>query len=176
MGSGVVTIKTSAVPNGIAKDPYYGVITASGGCTPYTWKVASGALPAGVTMKTSSQTTSVTLSGTPTKAATNSFTVSATACGGHEATASYKIVVQATPNHVVDLNWKASTTKDVIGYNVYRGPDGSWWSKINVSPTASTAYSDSAVADSSNYYYATTAIDVKGDESGKSNVLKTAIP
>ncbi len=176
MGSGVVTIKTSAVPNGIVKDSYYGVITAGGGCTPYKWKVASGALPTGVTMKPSSQTTSVTLSGRPTKAEISSFTVSATGCGGYEATASYKIVVQAAPDHVVDLNWKASTTKDVVGYNVYRGPDGRSWSKINVSPTASTAYSDSTVADSSNYYYATTAIDVKGDESGKSNVIKTAIP
>lgn len=176
MGSGVVMIKTSVVPNGIVKDSYYSVITASGGCTPYKWKVASGELPTGVTMKTSSQTTSVTLSGTPTKAGMYSFTVSVTACGGHEATAAYKMGIQDAPDHVVDLNWDASTTKDVVGYNVYRGPDGKSWNRINVSPTASTAYSDSTVADSSTYYYATTAVDVKGDESGKSNIIKTAIP
>jgi hypothetical protein len=47
--------------------------------------------------------------------------------------AAYKVVIQAGANHVVDLSWKASTTADVVGYNVYRSPDGATWKKINVS-------------------------------------------
>jgi len=175
MGSSI-QIASANVPNGIVKDAYSGVIKASGGCTPYTWKVSSGALPTGITMKKSSDTTSVTFSGTPSKAATYSFTISASGCGGHAVQASYKVVIQASADHVVDLSWKASSTTDVVGYNVYRGPDGKSWSKINVSVAASTAYSDSTVADSSTYYYATTAIDKYGAESTKSNIVKTPIP
>ena len=170
-----IKIQTTAVPNGILKYSYYGVITATGGCTPYKWKVASGSLPAGITMKTSSSTTSVTLSGKPTTAKTYSFTVSATACG-HTSQVSYKVVVQKAENHVVDLSWKASTTTDVVGYNVYRGPDGKSWQKVNSGVKASTAYTDSTTADNSTYYYSTTAVDVNGKESKKSNIVPSTIP
>lgn len=175
MGSSIV-IQTADVPNGILKDAYYGVITASGGCTPYTWNVVSGALPTGVTMKASSSTTSVTLSGTPSISSTYSFTVSAAGCGGHVVEASYTIVVQSAAKHVVDLSWTASTSTDVTGYNIYRGPDGKSWKKINSSLDASTAYTDSTAASSSTYYYATTAVDVQGKESSKSNIIETVIP
>ena len=171
-----IKVQTTAVPNGILKDSYYGVITATGGCTPYKWKVASGSLPAGITMKTSSSTTSVTLSGKPTTSKTYSFTVSATSCGGGASQVSYKVVIQKAEDHVVDLSWQASTTTDVVGYNVYRGPDGKSWQKINSSVKASTAYTDSTTADSSTYYYSTTAVDVNGKESKKSNIVHSTIP
>ena len=124
----------------------------------------------------SSSTKSVTLSGTPTKTATYSFSISTTGCGGGTATASYKIVVQTGARHVVDLSWNASTSSNVAGYNVYRGPDGKSWTKINVSPAASTQYTDMTVADGTTYFYATTAVDIQGNESKKSNVAKSAIP
>lgn len=175
MASGI-QIQTKAVPNGILKDAYYGVITASGGCTPYKWAIASGKLPAGITMSTSSDTRSVTLSGVPTAAYTYSFTVSAKGCGGHVSQLSYKVVIQKTENHVVDLSWQASTTSDVVGYNVYRGPDGKSWRKINSSVKASTVYTDSTTANSTTYYYATTAVDSSGNESKKSNIVHSTIP
>ncbi len=172
----VVTISTTSLPNGVIKDSYLGVVNASGGCTPYKWKLTSGALPAGVTMKISSSTTSVALSGTPTTATTHSFTVVATGCGGHSAQASYKVKIQTAADHVVDLSWKASTTTDVAGYNIYRGPDGKSWTRINASLAATTAYTDSTIADSSTYYYAATAVDIKGEESQKSNIAKSVVP
>jgi hypothetical protein len=171
-----IQIQTTQIPNAILKDSYSAVISASGGCTPYKWQVSSGTLPTGVTMKTSSSTTSVTLSGKPSKAATYSFTLSATGCGGHAAKASYKVVVQSAADHTVDLSWSPSTTTDVTGYNVYRGPDGKSWTKLNTSLAASTYYNDSTVADSSTYYYATTAVDIKGKESDKSNIVTSTIP
>lgn len=171
-----VSISTTVVPNGIVKDAYLGVVAASGGCTPYKWSISSGKLPAGVTMSTSSSTTSVTLSGTPTTAASSSFTVKVTGCGGHAATASYVVVIQSKADHVVDLSWTASSSKYVAGYNIYRGPDGKNWTKINVSLAASTLYSDSTVADNSTYYYAATAVDLEGQESKKSNIATSSIP
>ncbi len=152
------------------------VIKASGGCTPYKWAIASGALPAGVTAKVSSTTTSLTLAGTPTTAATYTFAVKVTECGGGVSQVSYKIVIQATANHVVDLSWKASTSGNVVGYNVYRSPDGATWKKINASLIASTLYSDSTVANSTTYYYAASAVDVNGHESTKTAPVKAVVP
>jgi hypothetical protein len=175
-GASSVIITTTSLPNGTVKTAYSVVIQANGGCTPYKWAVASGALPAGVTAKVSSTTTSLELAGTPTSAATDSFIVKVTGCGGHVSQVPYKVVIQATANHVVDLNWKASTSSAIVGYNVYRGPDGLTWKEINASLIASTLYSDSTVANSTTYYYATTAVDVDGHESTKSAAVKAVIP
>jgi hypothetical protein len=172
----VVAITTTSLPNGTVKTSYSAVIKASGGCTPYKWTIASGALPAGVAAKVSSTTTALNLSGAPTTAATNSFAIKVTGCGGHVSQASYKVLIQATANHVVDLSWKASTSGNVVGYNVYRSPDSTTWKKINASLIASTLYSDSTVANSTTYYYAATAVDVYDHESNKTAAVKAFIP
>ena len=173
---GTVAITTTSLPNGTAGTAYSAVVKASGGCTPYKWAIASGALPAGVTAKASSTTTSLNLTGTPTTAATYSFTVKVTGCGGGTSQKAYKAVIQATANHVVNLNWKASTSSDVTGYNVFRSPDGATWKKINASLIASTLYADSTVANGSTYYYAATAVDIYGHESSKTAPIKVVVP
>ena len=171
-----LTITTSSLPNGIVGTGYSAVVRASGGCTPYKWSVVSGALPAGVKATASSTTTSLNLSGVPTTATTYSPTVQVTGCGGGTFQDSYKVVVQAAINHTVDLSWKPSTSTGVAGYNMYRSPDGSTWKKLNVSLIASTLYSDSTVANGSIYYYAATAVDIYGHESGKTTPLKVSVP
>jgi fibronectin type 3 domain-containing protein len=87
----------------------------------------------------------------------------------------YKVVIQPSANHVVDLSWNASTSSNVTGYNLYR-PDGTTWNKINASLIASTLYADSTVANGSTYYYAATAVDIYGHESSKTTPVKVAIP
>ena len=171
-----VTITTTSVPNGTVKTAYSAVIKASNGCTPYKWTIVSGALPAGLTAKVSTTTTSLNLAGTPTTAATYSFAAKVTGCGGGVSQVSYKVTIQPTANHIVDLNWKASTSVDVVGYNVYRSPDGATWKKINVSLIGSTLYTDSTVANRTTYYYAAAAVDVYGHESSKSTAVKAIIP
>ena len=171
-----VTISTSSLPNGIVGNVYSAAVNAIGGCTPYKWSVASGALPAGVTMKVSSTTTSLLLSGTPSSATTYVPTVQVTGCGGATYKHSYSIAIQGTTNHVVDVSWKASTTSDVTGYNLYRSPDGVNWKKANVSLIASTMYNDATVANGSIYYYAATAVDIYGHESSKSPSVKVTVP
>ena len=173
---GTVAITSTSLPNGTAGTAYSAVVKASGGCTPYKWLIASGALPAGVNAKASSATTSLNLSGTPTTAATYRFTVKVTGCSGGTSQMAYKVVIQATANHVADLSWKASTSSDVAGYNLYRSPDGATWKKINASLIASTIYSDSTVANGSTYYYAATAVDIYGHESSKTAAIKVVIP
>jgi len=171
-----VVITTTRVPNGTNQTSYFAVISAKGGCTPYKWAVVAGKLPSGVRAQESSKTTALDLIGKPTVAASYSFKVAVTGCRGPVSEESYKIVIKPETHHVVDLRWDASSSKDVAGYNVYRGPDGVKWKKINVSLIASTFYDDSTVADGSTYYYAATAVNIKREESRKTRAIKVSIP
>lgn len=142
----VVAITTSKVPNGTVNAYYSAVITARGACTPYKWSIASGTLPTGLTAKVSRSTKSFKLTGTPTKAVTDSFVVKATGCGGHvshrpiKPSSSPRLTMSST------LDWNASTSSEVVGYNVYRSPDAATWKKINGSLIGPMLYSDSIVA------------------------------
>lgn len=69
---GTITISPATLSNGIVTAPYSQTFSASGGTAPYTFTVASGALPAGLTLNPNG-----TLSGTPTAVGTFNFTVSA---------------------------------------------------------------------------------------------------
>lgn len=174
--SGGIGITTTSLPNGTVGTAYSAAAKATGGCTPYKWAIASGSLPSGITAKASSTTTSLILTGTPTMAATYYFSVKVTGCGGGTSQIAYEVAIQATANHVVDLSWKASTSSNIAGYNVYRSLDGTTWKKINVSLIGSTLYSDSTVANGSTYYYSATAVDIYGHESGKTSAIKVVIP
>jgi hypothetical protein len=172
-----INIKTTSVPNGTVDTEYSATIKASGGCTPYTWKLSLGKLPAGLTQKASSNSESLDLSGDPTTAETYSFTESVTSCNGSEvARATYKVVVQAAAKHVVDLKWKESKSNDIAGYNVYRGPDGEKWTKLNSGLVVNTDYDDSTVANGTSYYYAATEVNTSGEESKKSASVKVEVP
>lgn len=70
--TGPLTITTSSLPNGIVMTAYSQTVTASGGTGSYSFSLASGTLPAGLSLSASG-----TISGTPTAAGTTStFTVS----------------------------------------------------------------------------------------------------
>lgn len=173
MASGV-QITTTSLPKGTVEQSYSAVIEASGGCTPYKWRVF-GKLPTGVKATRSSSTTSLNLSGTPTSAANYSFEVEVTGCGGRTATASYEVIVQpAAP--VVDLNWDASTSSDIAGYNVYRSRNDATWKKLNSELVPSTVYDDSAVLNGRTYYYSVTAVDTAGVESPRTPAIKVVVP
>jgi hypothetical protein len=79
------------------------------------------------------------------------------------------------PTHSVNLSWTASTSTDVVGYNVYRagyaGSSCGSFTKINSVLETATVYTDTTVANSSAYCYATTAVDTSNDESSYSNVV-----
>jgi Putative Ig domain len=171
-----VDITTKTLPNGMVDTPFSAVVDASGGCTPYKWALVSGSLPKGVSKSASSNTESLDLKGTPSAAGSYSFTISVTGCGGHVSEAAYKVSIQSTSNDVVDLSWKASTSGNITGYNVYRSPNGSSWSRINAGLVGSTIYDDDTVVNGNTYYYAVTAVNLEGAESGKSGSIKVVIP
>ena len=64
-------ITTTSLPDATVGQPYSAQLAATGGTTPYKWKISSGTLPAGLTLSTSGL-----ISGTPSSTATTStFTV-----------------------------------------------------------------------------------------------------
>jgi hypothetical protein len=70
-GSGALIITTVNVADGVEETAYNATVVALGGTPPYTWSVASGKLPAGLTIDTASGV----ISGTPTKKGNFNFTV-----------------------------------------------------------------------------------------------------
>ncbi len=81
------------------------------------------------------------------------------------------------PQHSVNLSWTASSSQNIIGYNIYRGiKSGGPYSKINAVLNASTVYTDTTVADGQTYYYVTTAVNSSNEESAYSNQTTAVIP
>ncbi|HKN17462.1 MAG TPA: choice-of-anchor D domain-containing protein, partial [Candidatus Sulfotelmatobacter sp.] len=83
----------------------------------------------------------------------------------------------AAPAYSVSLTWVASTSQNVVGYNVYRriGTTGSF-TQINPVLDATTAYTDSSVTDGQTYYYETTAVSSSNEESAPSTAVSAKIP
>ena len=84
---------------------------------------------------------------------------------------------QTQQSHSVDLSWNASTSQDVIGYNVYRGTtSGGPYTKVNGALDANTDYTDTTVMNGNTYYYVATAVDSNNQESVYSNEAQAIIP
>ncbi len=73
----VVTISTSTLPAAIQGAPYSQAISSASGASPYSYTIASGALPAGLTLSTAG-----VISGTSTTTGTATFTVQSADANG----------------------------------------------------------------------------------------------
>jgi hypothetical protein len=76
---GPLTITTTSLPAATVGVAYSATLAATGGTPPYTWSIASGALPAGLTLAPSTGQ----ISGTATATGTSSFTATVTAGAQH---------------------------------------------------------------------------------------------
>lgn len=87
------TITTTSLPAGQVGAAYPATTLAStGGLAPKTWSLSAGSLPAGLSLSSAGA-----LSGTPTTAATSTFTVKVVDANAAEATKQLSIVVAAAP-------------------------------------------------------------------------------
>ena len=79
--------------------------------------------------------------------------------------------------HKVQLSWKASTSKHILGYNIYRGTrSGGPYQKINGVLDPNTKFMDLTVAAGHKYYYVATAVNWKKIESIHSKQIQVVIP
>jgi hypothetical protein len=77
----------------------------------------------------------------------------------------------------IDLIWAPDTDADLAGYNVYRHEEeGSGARKINSGLVTNPAFRDVTVATGHKYFYSVTAVDVRGNESGRSAETSEAVP
>ena len=87
-----VAIVTSAIlPDGSVGTPYNQQLSATGGTQPYTWKIASGAVP-GLSLASDTGV----LSNTPSTAGTFTFTVQVTDSAGSTASKTFRLNIAAT--------------------------------------------------------------------------------
>ena len=76
----------------------------------------------------------------------------------------------------IDLVWAPVTDVDLDGYNVYRHEEGTPAVKITAEPVKAPAYRDANVMPGKRYFYSVSAVDVRGNESGRSEEASEAVP
>jgi hypothetical protein len=127
--------------------PYDATVSATGGTPPYTWRISSGSLPSTVALAA----TTGNISGTPSTSGTFTPTLQVTDSAKNSVTQSYSFTISGTAYSVL-LNWAASPSETVTGYNVNRSmASGSGYAKINSSPVGGLTYTDTTVVDEQIY-------------------------
>lgn len=104
-------VNGSPLPAGEVSVPYSQALKGFGGTTPYTWSLASGPLPPGLTLDSSGM-----ISGTPSQAGSFPFTVKITDKAGSSSTYSFTLNIQGAPavttsslpNAMVGLSYNAN--------------------------------------------------------------------
>jgi len=115
-----LSITTASLPHGTVNVAYNQTLAATGGITPYTWSLASGSLPTGLSLNTSSGA----ITGTPTASGTSNFTARVTDSLTASATKALSIVVDA--QHVPGTYYVATNGNDTTG----DGSSGNPWLTI----------------------------------------------
>ncbi len=76
----------------------------------------------------------------------------------------------------IDLVWAPVRDADLEGYNIYRHENGGAAEKLNSQPVPSPSYRDTRVVPGRTYVYTVTAVDQRGNESGKSGEASERVP
>jgi fibronectin type 3 domain-containing protein len=82
----------------------------------------------------------------------------------------------AAPNSFIDITWTANTEPDLAGYNVYRRRQNEQPVKINSDLVKTPRFADPGVQPGIKYFYSVTAVDLRGNESGKSEETSETVP
>jgi len=103
-----LALTTSSLASAGINQSYSATLSATGGSSPYTWSIISGSLNAGISLSTNG-----VISGTPTTAGTNSFTVQVKDSGTSQqaATANLSLTVANLPPSVATTGLPIATLK-----------------------------------------------------------------
>ena len=95
-GASGPTITTDALPNGAVEAPYDQTLAATGGTAPYSWSVASGTLPSGLTLNPATGE----ITGTATALETQDVMFEVTDANGQMATVTLPLTITKDPTSV----------------------------------------------------------------------------
>jgi hypothetical protein len=76
----------------------------------------------------------------------------------------------------IDLIWAPVADSDLDGYNVYRHEEGGTAVKVNSVLVKMPAYRDARVISGKTYFYSVSAVDLRGNESGRSEATSENVP
>ncbi|HLK06396.1 MAG TPA: fibronectin type III domain-containing protein [Candidatus Angelobacter sp.] len=82
----------------------------------------------------------------------------------------------AAQNSFIDITWTANTEPDLAGYNVYRHGENESPVKINSDLVKTPRFADPGIQQGMKYFYSVTAIDLRGNESSKSEETSESVP
>lgn len=136
-----LAITTTTLPNGVVGTAYSTSLASSGGVGTITWSVATGTLPAGLTLSAAGA-----ISGTPTTAGNSSFTAQAKDSGTPQQTvqqafsvtiyAGLTITTTSLPNGTVNSTYSATlTSAGGTGTATWSVSQGTLPSGLNLSST-----------------------------------------
>jgi hypothetical protein len=97
--SNLLITTTSPLPGAVGGSPYTAALSATGGVPPYTWTVAAGTLPPGLTIDPGSNS----VVGTPNTDGGFAFTLQVADSGGGSATADFTLGVTLPPPPSVSI-------------------------------------------------------------------------
>ena len=76
----------------------------------------------------------------------------------------------------IDLIWNPNTESDLAGYNIFRHESGTTAVKINSELVKLSAFRDLNVSPGKKYYYSVSAVDIRGNESPRSEEANETVP
>ena len=76
----------------------------------------------------------------------------------------------------IDLIWAPNTEADLAGYNVYRHEGDGQTIKANSDLVKTPTFRDTGVLAGHQYFYSASAVDVRGNESARSEEAGEAVP
>jgi hypothetical protein len=82
----------------------------------------------------------------------------------------------AAPNSFIDITWTANSEPDLAGYNVYRHHENEQPVKINSELIKTPRFPDPNIQTGTKYFYSVSAVDLRGNESGKSEETSETVP
>jgi fibronectin type 3 domain-containing protein len=82
----------------------------------------------------------------------------------------------AATNSFIDITWTANSEADLAGYNVYRHGENKQPVKINSDLVKTPRFADPGVQPGMKYFYSFSAVDLRGNESGKSEETSETVP
>ena len=88
----------------------------------------------------------------------------------------FSSVSAAPQNSFIDLTWTPNIENDLAGYNVYRYTANAAPVKINSELVKTPRFPDPGIQPGMKYFYSVTAVDLRGNESGKSEETSETVP